>query len=172
MAHFPNWAEDFGINIWRNWKKSIGKGRDAIWWVSAGTTLVFVPMASWQIWVEKTFDNKKQSTSLDIRTSKKFQLSWHAIVMPGYAWYWASAWVDRSKRNSALEQAPKLQSQLKTFFAKLLEPKEWEKTFKFNKEEISKKLQTELETSFKNSKKDTITKAINNMSLILAAYDG
>lgn len=172
LAHFPHWAEDFGINIWRNGRKSLGKWREATAWISWWTTLVFIPMASAQWWFIKTLDNKKQNTSLDVRTSKKIQISWHTIVMPGYAWYWASMWIEKDKRDSILEQSPKLQTTLTDFFAKILEPKEWEKTFTFDKTELEARLQDALKENFKNSKKDTITKAVNNISLILAAYDG
>lgn len=172
LAHFPQWAEDFGINIWWNGRKTLGKWREATAWISGWTTLIFIPMASAQWWFIKTLDNKKQSTSLDVRSSKKIQISWHAIVMPGYAWYWASMGMEKSKRDSILEQSPRLQSTLTAFFAKILEPKEWEKTFIFDKTELETRLQDALKESFKNSKKDTITKAVNNISLILAAYDG
>jgi hypothetical protein len=172
VAQMPTGPESFGINISRNGRKELPKRREVIWWASAGTTLLFIPMASVQWGFIKTTDNKKQQSSLDVRTNKRIEISGHAIFMPGNFWYWGNIGIERNKWNAIVnEQWPKLKSTLQGFFTKMLSPEEWEKKFTFNKSELLNKLSDTLKEDFKNTKKETREKAVNNMSIILAQYD-
>lgn len=171
-AAVPTGPECIGINIWRNGKINLWEWREATWWVSWWTSIIFIPMWSANVWITKTFENKKQSTSLDIKTNKKFELSWHAIVMPGALWYGASVWIYRDKRKSIEKQWPILQGELKSFFEWILQPAKGKDKFEFNKTELMEKLAAALKITFNDSNKNTLIRAVNNMALIVASYDG